>query len=194
MRRFRLLASTLTFAAALSAGGAACAQMTMPMREHAPAAATSACGASSDASLPPALAAWNSRTSLAAAAGAAGLRQATLTIGRGVDAQLKRTSEVTFPVTPGRPLAPATYSGLFRVQISEPGDYQVSLGGSAWIEIARDGTLVKSNAHAPGPPCATLRKTVVFPLQPGAYVLEIAGNTDPVLGVMVTHRAPPALR
>jgi hypothetical protein len=188
MRRFYALAS---FVAEISFGGAALAQMAMPMPGV---AAAPACGASSDASLPPVLAAWNSRTPLAAAASTAGLRPATLTIGRGVDAQLKRSSEVTFPVAPGRPGPATTYSGLFALQITEPGDYQVSLGSSAWIELAHDGTMVAPNAHASGPPCATLRKTVVFPLKPGAYVLEIAGNAEPVLGVLVTHHAPPALR
>ncbi len=49
---------------------------------------------------------------------------------------------------------------------------------------------VESSAHAPGPACTTLKKTVVFPLKPGRYVLEIAGNGEQILPFMVTRVTP----
>jgi len=148
-----------------------------------------ACAAVSDASLPPALSAWTKRTPVAAAATAANLAQASLPIGEGVDAQLKRNAEVTFPVLPAKPGGSVSYGGLYGLRISEAGDYQVSLGAGGWIELVSRKTLVKSSALGPGPACSSLKKTVVFPLKPGRYVLEITGNAEPTLPVMVTHLA-----
>ncbi len=33
-----------------------------------------------------------------------------------------------------------------------------------------------SGAHAPGPACSGIRKTVQFPLQPGRYVIQLFGQ------------------
>ena len=41
-------------------------------------------------------------------------------------------------------------------------------------------------AHAPGPACTGIRKTVQFPLQPGHYVLQISANADPTIAVMIS--------
>ena len=51
----------------------------------------------------------------------------------------------------------------------------------------RDGKSVLSTAHAPGPACTGIRKTVQFPLQPGKYVLQISANADPAIDVMVSQ-------
>ena len=150
-------------------------------------AAGLACAATSDAGLPAHLAAWTSRSALPAATSAADVGKADLPVGKGVDAQLKRTGEVTFPVLPAKPGGSVSYGGLYEIRIVEPGDYQVSLGTGAWIEVVSGKTLVTSTAHAPGPACSSLKKTVVFPLKPGRYVLEITGNGEPTLPVMVTR-------
>ena len=157
-------------------------------QEGAPKAAGPACAAM-DASLPPALSGWNGRADLAAAATADGAGKASLPIGKGVNAQLKRTSEVTFPVLPEKPGGSVSYSGLYEINVSEAGNYQVSLGSGAWIDVASGSAFIDAGAHAPGPACSTLKKTVIFPLKPGKYLLEIAGNGDAVLPVMVTKAA-----
>lgn len=146
-----------------------------------------ACAVTDDSKLPPALAGWRSRAALAAAATPADAGKAALPLGRGIDGQLKRNGEVAFPVLPAKPGGSVSYGGLFEIPIEAAGDYQVSLGTGAWIEVVRDGAAVESTAHAPGPPCASLKKTVVFPLSPGRYLLEISGNAEAVLPLMV-HR------
>ena len=175
-------AAILTALPAIYAAPVALAQ------EGAPKAAGPAC-ASMDASLPPALSGWNSRANLAAAATADTAGAASLPIGKGVNAQLKRTSDVTFPVLPEKPGGSVSYSGLYEINVSEAGNYQVSLGSGAWIDVASGKAFVDAGAHAPGPACSTLKKTVIFPLKPGKYVLEITGNGEAVLPVMVT-KAP----
>lgn len=145
------------------------------------------CEAVSDANLPASLAGWTARSPLAAAANDAAASGAVLAIGKGADAQLKLSGEVTFPVAPGRAGGAESYGGLYELRITEAGDYQVSLGAGAWIEVVRDGAAVTSASHAHGPPCSSLRKTVVFPLRPGRYLVEISGAGEPVVAVMVTR-------
>ena len=145
------------------------------------------CTANTDAALPAALQGWNGRADLAAAANPAVVATAALPIGKGVNGQLKKTGEVSLPVLPAKPGGSVSYSGLYRLNITEPGDYQVSLGSGAWIEVVAGKVALESTAHAPGPACSSLRKTVVYPLKPGRYLLEIAGNGEAVLPVMV-HR------
>lgn len=149
--------------------------------EHAP------CAAVSDATLPAHLSGWTDRAPLAAAVDAAAAAEAALPIGKGVDAQLHRNGEVAFPVLPAKPGGSVSYGGLYGLKIGEAGDYQISLGAGAWLEVVEGKSLVASTAHSPGPACSTLKKTVVFPLKPGRYVLEITGNGEAVLPVMVTR-------
>lgn len=146
-----------------------------------------ACAVTSDADLPPALLAWKTRGPLVAGASLADPALGRLAVGQGVDAQLRRNGEVTFPVLPGKPGGTVSYGGLLDLTIAQAGDYQISLGTGAWIELVSGETLVDATAHAPGPACSSLKKTVVFPLKPGRYLLEITGNGAPVLPVMVTR-------
>lgn len=145
------------------------------------------CAVLDDAGLPPALTAWTSRTPVTAAATVADLSKASLPIGRSVDALLKPSRDMVFPLLPAKPGGSASYGGLYDLRIGEAGDYQVSLGAGAWIELVSGKALMESTAHAPGPPCSSLRKTVVFSLKPGRYVLEITGNSEATLPVMVTR-------
>lgn len=149
-------------------------------------AAKPACAAM-DTALPPALSGWLNRADLAAVSKASDAAKASLPIGKGVDAKLTKTSEVIFPVLPEKPGGSVSFSGLFEIKVKEAGNYQVSLGTGAWIDVISGKTAVTSNAHAPGPTCSTLKKTVVFPLTPGSYVLEIAGNGEAALPVMVSR-------
>lgn len=145
------------------------------------------CAATGEVALPPALAGWENRSALAAASDVGGLSGAELTIGVGVDASLPRAGEVVFPVPPARADEAASHGGLFVIPVEIAGDYQVSLGERAWIEVVRDGGAVKAARFGPGPACSGLRKTVTFALTPGRYVLEIVGADAAVLPLMVTR-------
>jgi len=172
---------------ALAAGLALALASTTALAQEPP--SRPACAVVDDTGLPPALAGWTSRTPLAAATDARALPQASLPVGQGVDAQLRRTGEITFPVLPARPGGTVSYGGLYELRITEAGDYQVSLGTGAWIEVVRGKTLVEATRHGPGPACSSLKKTVVFSLKPGLYVFEITGNGEPTLAVMITRLA-----
>lgn len=146
-----------------------------------------ACAVTDDTSIPASLAAWKTRTPLDAAARVADA--AALPIGAGVDAGLRPNGEVVFPRLPEKPGGSVSYGGLFRLHVAEAGDHQVSLGTGAWIELVQGDAVVPTKRFGPGPACASLKKTVVFALVPGDYLLEITGNAAPQLPLMVTRLA-----
>jgi hypothetical protein len=136
---------------------------------------------------PPALAGWTSKTDITSASKADGLAQAALTIDHGANVTLHPTREVSYVAQPDKPGGSVASGGLLAVSIATAGTYQVNLSSGAWIVLLQDGKAVLSTAHAPGPACTGIRKTVQFPLQPGRYVLQLSANADPTIHVMVSR-------
>jgi hypothetical protein len=136
---------------------------------------------------PPALAGWSSKQDLAAAAKEDGLASAALNVNHGATVALHPTREVAYITQPDKPGGSVAHGGLLGVTIASAGTYQINLSSGAWIDLVRDGKSVLSTAHAPGPACTGIRKTVQFPLQPGKYVLQISANVDPAIDVMVSQ-------
>jgi len=136
---------------------------------------------------PPALAGWTSKTDITSASKADGLAQAALTIDHGANVTLHPTREVSYVTQPDKPGGSVASGGLLAVSIATAGTYQVNLSSGAWIDLLQDGKAVISTAHAPGPACTGIRKTVQFPLQPGRYVLQLSANADPIIQVMVSR-------
>jgi hypothetical protein len=136
---------------------------------------------------PPALSGWSSKQDLAAAAKEDGLSSAALTVNHAASVTLLPTRDVSFITQPDKPGGSVAHGGLLGVTIASAGTYQINLSSGSWIDLVRDGKSVLSTAHAPGPACTGIRKTVQFPLQPGRYVLQISANADPTIAVMVSQ-------
>jgi hypothetical protein len=137
--------------------------------------------------LPAALSAWTDKASLDAAGDAAGLNAAALMPGKTVTASLRHTREVTYVTQPEKPGGSVAYGGLLQLNVKDAGTYQVNLSSGAWIDVLKDGAAVMSGAHAPGPACSGIRKTVQFPLQPGHYVIQLSANGDPTIAILVSR-------
>jgi hypothetical protein len=58
--------------------------------------------------------------------------------------------------------------------VSEAGTYAVAVSLGAWIDVARDGQVLRSVAHDHGPACSTIRKIVDFRLEPGTYTITLS--------------------
>lgn len=141
-----------------------------------------------DVALPPELAGWTAKVPIAAAPVAAGLPAASLSLGKAYLAALPSTPAVTYVAQPEKAGSPASHGGLFRLTITSPGTYVVALGVGGWIDVLKDGAPVSSTSHGHGPSCTTLRKIVAFDLQPGVYVVQIAGVTAAELPIMAARR------
>lgn len=137
--------------------------------------------------LPPELAGWGTKMQLAAAAAAGNAAGTALTIGRAATVTLLPTAEVAYPVPPGKPGGSGSHGGLLSFTIATAGSYRIALGAGAWIDVAQGGKLLASIAHGHGAACSGIRKTVDFALQPGRYLLEVAGSSDPRLDVMIAR-------
>ncbi|WP_254620937.1 homogentisate 1,2-dioxygenase [Sphingomonas sp. CL5.1] len=137
---------------------------------------------------PPAeLAGWQGRTALSAASDPAGADAARIVPGKGVDAALLPTPAIRYPVRPAHPGGSVSHGGIFAFEITEAGTYRVAIGSGAWIEVVRGGQPATSTAHQPGPACSGVRKMVDFTLEPGSYLLEIAGNGAPRLPILIAR-------
>jgi hypothetical protein len=150
-----------------------------------PAAATCA---ATDKALPAEFATWAHPAGLAAAADPADSGKAALKVGQAVSADLPSTGDVKYAQRPEKPGGSVSHGGLFSVQVDKPGTYTVAISSAAWIDVLRDGKPVESNAHGRGPACSTIRKMVSFPMQPGRYLIQIAANGEPKLGIMVAAK------
>jgi hypothetical protein len=139
------------------------------------------------AELPAALAGWTAKTPLASATDASRMDAAMLAIGQGASVTLHPTREVHYVSQPEKPGGSVAHGGMVAVAISASGTYQVSLNSSAWVDVLKDGTAVISSAHAPGPACTGIRKTVRFSLTPGRYAIQLSANAAPTIAVMVSQ-------
>ncbi len=144
--------------------------------------------ATMDGALSAPFAGWTPRTDLASAARAADLPAAALTPGRAVNAVLHPAAQLAFVTTPEKPLAPGGQGGMLSLTVSQAGVYAIALGTGAWIDVLKGGASVESAAHGHGPACSTIHKVVDFPLQPGAYVIQLSGGTDAVVPILVVRR------
>lgn len=137
--------------------------------------------------LPRSLAGWSRKAAVTAAAQRSGLGAAGLGLGQGYDIALHPTRQVKYVAQPEKPGGSVAYGGMLGVSIPAAGKYQISLSSGAWIDVLKDGALLKSSAHAPGPKYSPIRKTVIFLLQPGSYVLQLSANAAPSVTAMLSR-------
>ncbi len=172
-------------AAVLALSGLSAAAQDAPM---AAAALTPPCPAGAEP-LPTPLAAWTARKPLAAATDTIALDRTTLDPGTAVDLTLAATPAVHYAVRPSHPGGSVSYGGMLRFTVARAGTYRVAIGSAAWLDVVDDHGVRESTAHGRGPACSGIHKMVDFDLKAGTYVLEIAGNGDAQLAVMIARLA-----
>ena len=139
------------------------------------------------APLPAGLEGWARDQPIAAGTTAAGAT--ALPLGTSVRATLLPTPQVIYAIQPEKPGDRASSGGVFAFFVTTRGRYQVALGSGAWVDVLSAGTPIPSAAHGHGPDCSGIRKIVKFELNPGRYLLQVAGSGSATLTVMVA-RAP----
>jgi hypothetical protein len=136
---------------------------------------------SPDCSLSPS--GWELNTPVTAAADPATLGQAELTLGKASHVTLHPASKVRYAVAPERAPDLTLHGGLVAVTIPAAGNYRVGLSSGAWLDVLKDGKPVASAAHGHGEGC--VRKAVTFFLEPGLVVIQLSGNREADLRMMV---------
>ena len=109
-------------------------------------------------------------------------------MGSGAAATLHPTAEVKYAVTPAKPGGAASQGGMFSLKVDRAATYAVAVGSGAWVDLVHNGAAVASTSHGHGPACSSIHKVVDFQLKPGRYILQVSGNADPALRIMVARR------
>ena len=141
------------------------------------------------APLPAELAGWSGATPVTAVATAADIGKAQVPVGSRADIALLPAAQVQF-LGPEKAPKADTSSGMVHFAVPVARTYRVALGAGAWIDVVRDGKAIASGAHGHGVPCTPVRKTVDFALTPGDYVLQISGNRDVTIRVLILPLLP----
>lgn len=143
--------------------------------------ATAAQAQSPDCSLSPE--GWQTNTPLTAAGDPASLDKAQLTLGKASHVTLQSAAQVRYALPPERKPDPSLHGGLVTVTIPAAGNYRVGLSSGAWIDVLQEGKPVTSSAHGHGEGC--VRKAVTFPLHAGRVVIQLSGNREADVRLMV---------
>jgi hypothetical protein len=142
--------------------------------------------ATKDANLPAHLAAWTQKAEIQSSARPAGL--ANLVPGKAYTSKLHPAAGFVFATVPEKLGAANTTNGLFALKVEQAGTYGVALGAPGWIDVVKGGKALKSVTHGHGPECSTIRKIVNFDLQPGDYIVQVAGHPEPAASIMVLRQ------
>ena len=111
-----------------------------------------------------------------------------LILGKPVTATLTPAAHVQFAVPPGKG-AKDGHGGLFTLSLKQAARVGIALDGPAWVDVITGTQAIASVEHGHGPACSGIRKIVDFDLTPGTYLLQVAGNEAPTLGLMVAPAA-----
>lgn len=135
---------------------------------------------------PPAeYAAWATARPAKAAMSADAADAALLTPGTALDLALVPTPDVKYAVRPEHPGGSVSSGGIAAIRIARAGTYRIGIDSGAWLDVIADGKSLESANHGRGPACTGIHKMVDFKLEPGRYLLQIAGNGTPRIKVIV---------
>lgn len=80
------------------------------------------------------------------------------------------------------------FGGMIPIDVKKPGRLIVALDAGAWIDLVRDGAVVKSVTHGHGPACSGIRKMVEFDVTQGRYQLQIVNAPTASIHAMAVLR------
>lgn len=139
------------------------------------------------AAIPADLAGWSATHGKAMAASkvATTASKAVLVQGVAAEVTLLPASRVEYAVAPRKPGQGDSYGGLLAFDVARAGHYRVAQSGRSWVDVIVDGKAVGSVGHGHGPDCSGIAKMVDFDLPVGRHFLQIAGNGEALVKVMV---------
>jgi hypothetical protein len=125
-----------------------------------------------------------SAAELKAATASPELEPARLPLDKPVTVTLHPGSDVRFAVAPEKHGDASSFGGMLVVDVREAGTYRIALSAGAWLDVLKDGAAIASSAHDHGAGC----KMVSFSLQPGRHVIQLSGNKEETIGVVVARK------
>jgi hypothetical protein len=87
--------------------------------------------------------------------------------------ELRGAKDVKLAVTTDRKAKPKTSAGLAALDVARPGKLDVILSNATYVDLVRDGRVLKSTGHSDLKTCAGFRKSVAFDVVPGRYIVQL---------------------
>lgn len=91
-------------------------------------------------------------------------------------------------IAPDRKPDASKFGGMVPISVKESSRLVVALDARAWIDLVRDGAVVRSVGHGHGPICSGIRKMVEFDVTPGRYLLQIVDAPERSIRAMAAMR------
>ena len=91
-------------------------------------------------------------------------------------------------IAPERKPDPFKFGGMVPIIVKKAGRLTVALDEGAWIDLVRDGKVVRSVSHGHGPACSGIRKMVDFEVTEGRYLLQIVNAPNASIRAMAVIR------
>ena len=129
----------------------------------------------------PACPAASGGVELKAATASPELEPARLLLDKPVTVTPHPGNDVRFVLAPEKHGDASSFGGMLVVDVREAGTYRIALSAGAWIDVLKDGTAIASSAHDHGAGC----KMVSFSLQQGRHVIQLSGNKQETIEVLV---------
>jgi len=103
--------------------------------------------------------------------------------------ELSPASQVTFPLTPGKPLpAENSYAGLISLHVPSAGHYRVAVDLPLWIDVVSNGKLLPPVDYEGQHDCHAPRKIVEFALEGKRHwILQLSGASEAAVNLVVTR-------
>ena len=96
----------------------------------------------------------------------------------GTSTEIGLLSATVVAVTGARPPRPGSTAGLAALDVGKPGKLDVLLSNTTYVDMVRDGRILKSSGHTDYKACPGLRKSVSFEVVPGRYIVQLTNAAD----------------
>jgi len=77
-----------------------------------------------------------------------------------------------------RPARSGSTAGLAALDVAKAGKLDVILSNAAYVDLVRDGRILKSTGHTDLKTCPGLRKSVNFDVVPGRYIVQLTNAPE----------------
>jgi len=92
---------------------------------------------------------------------------------------------VKFAAPPERAPKPGTRAAALSFSVATPGVYDVGLSGEGWVDVVRNGAVVRSSDFSGGKSCPGLHKSVRFTLAAGPATLQLSNVPGDTMDVAI---------
>ena len=101
---------------------------------------------------------------------------------------LHKFESLRYGLAPERKPDVYKFGGMIPIEVKKPGRLIIALDAGAWIDLVRDGAMVKSVTHGHGPACLGIRKMVEYDVTQGRYQLQIVNAPTASIHAMAVLR------